>query len=201
MGAGLRRPNVRGQGGRLRTELLDAAERLLTARGRGAEITLRAVAREAGVAAPSIYDHFPHLDDLLVELAQRYVGELAGVVDLAACRTRDADPGARLRAAARAYLRWGLDHPGPYALVLERRVLDSTARAPEPDPLVGTRLLDPLAALVGELDPAPANPRTAAVAVWTGLHGIVSLRSAEPAFAWPALSLHLDAVLTGVFPV
>jgi AcrR family transcriptional regulator len=196
---GRRRVNARGQGARLRTELLDAAARLFDDGGRQATVTLRGVAREAGVAAPSIYDHFPRLDDLLGVLAEGYLLELAEVLDRAACRGRDPDPDLRLRTVARAYLRWGLDRPGPYALVFEGR-----GRRPDPGPEQSDRWavepLNTLASVLSGRDPAPANPRLAALSVWTGLHGIVTLRAARPDVGWPALNRHLDAVLVGVLP-
>jgi AcrR family transcriptional regulator len=195
---GRRTINARGQGGRLRAELLDAAGRLLEAGGWSAEITLRGVAREAGVAAPSIYDHFPHLDDLLLALVDQYLADLSEVLGRAVRRVRDHHPQTRLRAVARAYLRWGLDHPGPYSLVFEGHGLSSGDGSGGPYP--PAEPLDTLIGVLVEQDPAPANPRLVAVAVWTGLHGMVSLRSARPDAAWPSLNRHLDAVLAGVLP-
>src|SRR5512142_915331 len=107
-----RTANPRGSGARLRDELLDAATRLLDAGGRDATLTLRGVAREAGVAAPSVYPHFPDLDALVLELIRRHMGDLATRVRAAVARADDAR--AALRAAAHAYVRWGLERPGPY---------------------------------------------------------------------------------------
>src|SRR5438445_3562284 len=102
-----RTANPRGAGTRLREELLDAATRLLAAGGRDAVLTLRGVAREAGVAAPSVYAHFTDLDELVLELIGRHLADLAEVVR-AAVRTADPDDAAdALRAAAYAYVRWG----------------------------------------------------------------------------------------------
>src|SRR5215212_3691514 len=61
-----RRPRARqGEGPRLRQELLDAAASLLSTTGNEDAVTLRAVAREVGIAAPSIYLHFSDRDELL----------------------------------------------------------------------------------------------------------------------------------------
>jgi hypothetical protein len=35
---------------------------------------------------------------------------------------------------------------------------------------------------------------TAAVAVWTAVHGITSLRIAKPLFPWPPLDEHIDFI-------
>jgi AcrR family transcriptional regulator len=47
--------NRRGQGGRLRTDIVTAAAELLDEAGTEQAVTLRAVARRIGIAAPSIY--------------------------------------------------------------------------------------------------------------------------------------------------
>jgi AcrR family transcriptional regulator len=57
-----RQRNARGQGGRLRSEIVEASRRL-TDHG-GDALTLRAIAREAGIAGPSIYDHFANVDEI-----------------------------------------------------------------------------------------------------------------------------------------
>ena len=50
--------NRRGEGGRLREEILQAATDLLERGGNAEAVTLRAIAREVGISAPSIYGHF-----------------------------------------------------------------------------------------------------------------------------------------------
>lgn len=51
--------NRRGEGALLRTEILTAATELIEAGGDERAVTLRAVARRAGIAAPSIYRTSP----------------------------------------------------------------------------------------------------------------------------------------------
>ena len=53
--------NKRGEGAQLRTDIVRAAARLLD-EGTEQNVTLRSVAREAGVSAPSIYSHFADTD-------------------------------------------------------------------------------------------------------------------------------------------
>jgi AcrR family transcriptional regulator len=189
----MRTANPRGAGARLRDELLDAATRLLDAGGRDAALTLRGVAREAGVAAPSVYAHFADLDELVLEVIRRHLADLAEAVHAA---VRDAAPGVEaLRRAAHAYVRWGLERPGPYTVVFEGRALRQLTRDEELGLGAGDDLLGELGALVAGLPRPPADPPRAALAVWSGLHGIVSLRTAKPAFPWPDLDVHVDAVL------
>ncbi len=189
----IRTANPRGAGARLREELLDAATRLLDAGGRDAALTLRGVAREAGVAAPSVYPHFADLDALVLELIRRNLADLAGDVRAA---VQDAPDGEQaLRRAAHAYVRWGLERPGPYTVVFEGRALRQLTRDEELALTAGEDLLADLLALLRGLPHPPPDVDRAAFAVWSALHGVVSLRTAKPAYPWPALDDHVDAVL------
>ncbi|GAB3592387.1 hypothetical protein GCM10027446_12990 [Angustibacter peucedani] len=198
-----RAANPRGQGARLRDELLEAATRLLERDGRDAALTLRAVAREAGVAAPSVYAHFADLDELVVALVGHHLAALGAVVRRSARRAGE-DPVARVRAVGQAYVRWGLAHPGPYTVVFEGRALRQLTTEQERAMTAGSGLLDTvveLAAAVPHAGPGAApDPQLAAVAVWSALHGVVSLRLSKPAFEWPPVRSHVDAVLAGHLP-
>src|ERR1700722_10514165 len=52
------RRNARGQGHLLRAEIIAGATAILERTGTEEAITLRAIAREIGITAPSISDHF-----------------------------------------------------------------------------------------------------------------------------------------------
>ena len=193
-------PNRRGEGELLRGELLAAATRLLERGGRDTELTLRAVAREAGVSAPSVYPHFADLDELVLELVATHLADLAAALrraDNRATRAHDADPAERLAAVARAYVRWGLSHPGPYTVVFEGRALRQLSTEQEAAMTRDSGLLDEVAALVAAQVPAPADPEVAALALWTSLHGLVALRLSKPAFPWPSLGRHVAAAVHG----
>jgi AcrR family transcriptional regulator len=199
-----RSANPRGAGSRLRDELLDAATRLLEAGGRDAMLTLRGVAREAGVAAPSVYPHFADLDALVIELIRRQLADLTTAV-----RTAVASAGTPVEAlmkAARAYVRWGLERPGPYTVVFEGRALRQLTPNEELGLSAGEDLLADLVDLLRALPRPPADAATAAVGLWSGLHGVVALRTAKPAYPWPPLEAHVNAVVgpfvrtSGLFP-
>jgi AcrR family transcriptional regulator len=190
-----RQPNPRGQGSRLRGELLDAASSLLEAGGRDAELTLRAVARAAGVAAPSIYQHFADLDELMLALIRAHLADLAGAIELALRPVRDQPAAAQLRVISHAYVRWGLDHPGPYPVVFDGKVLRQLTTDQEAALLAGTDLFSLLISLTAAAIGPGRDPELAATALWTALHGVVALRLAKPAYPWPPLSDHVNAVL------
>ena len=110
----VRQRNPRGQGERLRDDIIEAASRLL-ADPAAPPLTLRAVAREAGVAATSVYLHFDDIESLVRAVADRRFGELARLQDEA--RDADADPCQRVRAGSLAYCEFGLAHPGHYQVM------------------------------------------------------------------------------------
>ena len=67
--------NPRGTGDRLRDEILIAAEELLRDMP-GEALTLRAVARAAGITAPSIYRHFIDREAIIRAVVDRAFDEL-----------------------------------------------------------------------------------------------------------------------------
>ncbi|WP_336923431.1 TetR/AcrR family transcriptional regulator [Aquipuribacter sp. SD81] len=197
-GPARRTRNARGEGARLRTELLAAASRLL-AGGDPAAVTLRAVAREAGVAAPSVYGHFPDLDALLLAVVEQHLAELRAAFDAAVAGPGHAEE--RLRAGALEYCEWGLRHPGAYAVVFGGRAVRLLTEAEAVAFEDGEAMLDSLGALVARLPGvAAADVAGLRLAAWTGVHGVVSLRSGKPGYPWPPLADHVTAVLTGVLP-
>lgn len=57
--------------------ILDLAERLIAARGVSG-FALQDVAEPLGVRVPAIYKHYENRDDVLVEVAKRFIGQLSG---------------------------------------------------------------------------------------------------------------------------
>lgn len=190
-----RRPrNPQGSGARLRGELIAAAARLLDRTGDEEALTLRAVAREAGVAAPSVYLHFASKDDLIWAVVAAHFEELRQAI--VAAKTAEEEAVAQLRAGCLAYCRFGLERPGAY------RVLFQTPRGSTPDQLIGLEafatLADGIAACMAAGAAPPNDPTRIATTVWAGLHGIVSLRQAMPRFPWPPVESMVNDVLVGL---
>ena len=99
-----RRPrNPRGQGARLRADILGAAAELLEETGDEKAVTLRAVARRVGIAAPSIYAHFPDPQAILLAIVREAFADLLAHLQAAEAGAGP-DPVARLRAVCAAYL-------------------------------------------------------------------------------------------------
>ncbi|MBN6038281.1 TetR/AcrR family transcriptional regulator [Amycolatopsis sp. 195334CR] len=181
--------NRRGEGVRLRTEILAAAIALLD-RGDQRAVTLRAVARAAGITAPSIYPHFPDQPAILHAVAVSASAELAHRLGTA-IGTAGEDTRQRLFAACRAYLEFATTHPQLY------RILFDPARGPA-DP--GRPVLRLLAVALADCATAgqsgSTDPAADAVALWLGLHGLADQLTVQSVFPWPAdLVPHLVSAL------
>ena len=100
--------------GDLRQALLDAAIDLLLNQGL-APLTLRAVARHAGVSQAAPYHHFKDRGALLAAVAEEGFKFLAGSLQIAAKKARN--PRDRLEALSRAYVKFALTNR-PHFLVM-----------------------------------------------------------------------------------
>jgi AcrR family transcriptional regulator len=159
----------------LTREIKEGARRQLAATGANG-ISLRAVARELGMASSALYRYFPSRDDLLTALiidAYDAIGEAAeqAIADQKPDETWGRD---RWLAACHAVRGWALAHPHEYALIYGSPV--PGYRAPEatigPAARVPLAFVGVLAATTaaGELgDDAGAHAGPAADALAAGL--------------------------------
>jgi AcrR family transcriptional regulator len=182
--------NPRGEGERLRSEIVCAAREILVEDGYEAAITLRGVARRVGIAAPSIYPHFAGPAAIVQAVVVEAFGELNAFIEAA---VRDlVDPRARLLAGCRAYITFGIESPNIYKLLFDRnRELGGRSpqdRAPTEDDLWH----GPFSQLVVAVDAciragistATSSPATA-LDIWVGMHGLVMLRGNRYDMPWP----------------
>ncbi|MFD3582180.1 TetR/AcrR family transcriptional regulator [Streptomyces sp. NPDC058683] len=165
----------------LRDRLVDVGVALVAAEGAGA-LTLREIARRAGVSHGAPRRYFPTHLELLSAIARRGFTELAVRVGEALGDGRAA-PGAQVAALARVYLEFARDNQGMYELMFRHDLLESGhLRLRETSlPLFGL-----LADLVGRARPG-ADARLVAGALWANLHGIAQL------WAWGSLPLATGA--------
>jgi AcrR family transcriptional regulator len=185
--------NPRGHGQLLRDALLDAALRLLLKPITEEPLSLRAVAREAGVVPQSVYLHFADKEALVRAVVERCFAELLRAAEAAAESHGDAAD--RLRAWCLAYCQFGLAQPGQYALLFETRATGQMGLtfSESPGAAVYARLVALVEACIGDGDAFDA-----ASTVWTAQHGIVTLRRTKPGFPWPPLERQVDRVLNGL---
>ena len=177
----------RGQGQRLRERLLDAGLEIVTERGDKSHATIRAVTKQAGVSPTAFYLHFPTRDEFLSALRQRGFEEFRAAVAEAAAGGGD-DPAARLHASGLGYMRFARERPYIYALLFnpdkptENHDWDPDA----PGPGSFEDLMARIAAYLRHAGVEDADLKRLALAIWTGLHGYVTLRYAPAQkMDWP----------------
>ena len=183
----VRQRNARGEGGQLRADILKAAISLIDKAGSCEGVSLRAVAKEAGIAAPSVYPHFADRDALLLAVLQQLFDEL---VELRSKAEEAAGGSAweRLRAGVFATVRFGLERPGHYKMLYEGRVISGLS-----DPKLvtfGRAIQTRVAALLREiLDATPGreaeDTERLALLLWASTHGVISLQINKPTLRWP----------------
>jgi AcrR family transcriptional regulator len=195
--AGPRTRNRRGEGVRLREDILAAATSLLDELGTEEAVTLRAVARRAGITAPSIYPHFADRQAILLAVVTEAFADLAARLGEAADRAERDDLARvpRLHAVCDAYLDFAARKPRVYRLMFggvwnaEAAVLGGSVSDDEVSEL-GREALGLihgcLEACVAAGDSTSTDAISDSVALWLGLHGLASQRVASPAFPWPA---------------
>ena len=106
-----RKPPTRYHHGDLRQALVEGALRLLQTRA-SAELSLRSVARLAGVSPNAPYRHFESKDALLASVAEEGFRRLTAITAAA-----KGPPRKRLGLMATAYVRFATDNPRLYSLM------------------------------------------------------------------------------------
>lgn len=193
-----RRPRARkGEGERLREEILAATERLLIRTGDQEAVSVRAIADAVGVTPPSIYLHFADKAELIFAVCAAHFLALDDATEWAAAGVDD--PLLALRARGRAYVRFGLDHPEQYRILFMSKpgamprawtpgvMLENAAFAHHVDAV--QRAIDSGAF------PATADAYLVAIELWATVHGVVSLLLAHPDFPWPDVDALVDHML------
>lgn len=185
-----RRRNPRGEGGRLREDIVTGAAALLDQSGESGAVTLRAIARSLGIAAPSIYRHFDSHAAIMFAVVEKAFSELESELR-SAVEAAGEEPRDQLLATCHAYLRFAAEHPGPY------RAMFGGVWIPELDETITEEALRELGATaMGMLKTVlqrcveagvstSRDPDADAIALWLGLHGIAHQRSATRIFPGP----------------
>jgi AcrR family transcriptional regulator len=179
----------RGEGPQLREEILDAAEALLVRTASEDAVSIRAVAEAVGVTPPSIYRHFEDKTHLLFEVCVRSFGRLADEVVAAEV---PGDPIATLAAQARAYVRFGTEHPEHYRIMFMGNQELTPAQYAE-ELLTENSAFGRVVSTVREVlasgrarpEVVEAGELQASLLVWANVHGLTSLLVAKPNLPWP----------------
>jgi AcrR family transcriptional regulator len=175
--------NPWGQGERLRTEILDAAVRLLSELGGEEALTIRGVARAVGIAPASIYQHFADKAALVRGVVEHDYERLSAVMREADESADPDDVVGRVRAQMHAYCRFAIANPGHYRLMLGNRRIAGREPGGRPrGPLLP--IVEAVIAAFERCDQAGRRLRLpserAAVMVFVGTHGRVALYHSNP---------------------
>jgi AcrR family transcriptional regulator len=198
-----RRRNPRGQGHRLRDEILAGATAILERTGSEEAVTLRAIAREIGISAPSISDHFADRATIIDAVVAERLAELAAQLTAAACAADD--PVEALTAAWAAYVEFGRAYPTQYRVIFERRYLSLWDDEQRPMSETAPVYNDTVTMMIGLLQTCIDSGRSTStdaledsVAIWYYAHGLVALPLAITSFPWPDRRHHLTSGVTSL---
>ena len=172
--------NPRGEGVRLREQLLEATVAVLGEVGDADRVSVRAIARRAGVSPTALYLQFPDRDALVDAAVDE--GFAAFNAELIAAASGPAPARERLEAMGIAYLAFAERRPALYAVLFSaRRPMHEQPGVPR------QRTLRRPVALLQEVDPTLGrdDARELALLIWSSLHGYAMLRVARPHFDWP----------------
>lgn len=124
-------------------DILAAARRQLAEVG-SAGLSLRAIARELGMASSAMYRYFPSRDELLTALIVEAYDDLGDAVDDALAPMPAAEHARRWLACASAARDWAVDRPHQWALIFGSPVPGYRAPSDTVDPAarVPLRLLE-----------------------------------------------------------
>jgi AcrR family transcriptional regulator len=191
----------RGEGDRLRGEILAAAEGLLIETADESAVSIRAIADRVGVTPPSIYRHFADKDALLQSVCRAVFARLDDTLEKAASDATD--PLDELIRKGHAYVEFGLAHPESYRILfmIHHAYKSAMSGAVEPGDLPGStaflHLQDTVHRVLELGGPDAPKPDEYAMtcSVWTAVHGITSLRIAMSNFPWPTIDEQLALIV------
>ncbi|WP_405063591.1 TetR/AcrR family transcriptional regulator [Kribbella sp. NBC_01505] len=151
----------------LRDRLVQAGVELLESEGL-ANLSLRAITRRTGVSHGAPRRHFPTHNALLAAIAA------TGLTDLAArlALPSTGSPEDLLVTAATRYLDFAAERPGMFDLIFRHDLLEGAGGNLRAQSLP---LLKTFTDLIAQAHPTDAPLR--AVALWTNLHGLTTLRA------------------------
>lgn len=168
------RPRASYHHGSLRETLVRACLELIRAEGIGA-VSLRRVAREAGVSPGAPYHHFPDRSALLTAIA----GEGFAMLEqrLVEARARAASPSAALTAMTEAYVRFAHEQPAYFHLMFRPELArpEEHEGAKEAAGRSFQVLCDTVTDCQRAGEAPPGDPGALVTALWALAHGLASL--------------------------
>jgi AcrR family transcriptional regulator len=181
--------------GDLRRVLLDASIELIARRGVD-ELSLREVARHAGVSPAAPYHHFASKAELLGAIAIDGFGRLATAMRSARDREDAGAPIQKLRAIGEAYVRFAIEYPAHFHLMFHSTLAPVDSSADGPAAQSFAILLEAIAEVMAlpEIEGRASRPGLVVLA-WSLVHGAAALLLDGPlTHGLPELGIEAGAV-------
>jgi AcrR family transcriptional regulator len=164
---------------------------LLRETGSEDAMSLRAVAQRVGVSVPSIYLHFADKQALLDAVCEEVFEQLH-----VALKEADADapnPWEALRAQGIAYVRFALENPEHYRIVM----MGAPSQHDPQDDIGSGAFGHLLESVVGciALGVLEGDPVELGLKLWAAAHGLASLLINKPKMPWPPLEDLIDSTM------
>ncbi len=178
-----------------RRAILDATQALLV-EGGFERFSMRRLADRCGYTPPTVYYYFGDKQGLIDALLEERFSLLLSRVRRVPASP---DPIERLRRLVLAFVRFGLKNPAHYRLLMTPRSEDEAPAPPSADKCMAL-FADPMGALHAEGRLHIEDLEAARQVLWVTLHGLISLRSGRPNYAWASRleSLAVDCTLRGL---
>ena len=176
-----------------RRVILDATEALLLEMGHEG-LSVRKLVDRCGYSAPTIYHHFKDKDGLIDALLEQRLTLLASDLERVPLV---ADPVENLRALTRAFAMFGLRNPTHYQLLMQVREDDGRMIASAEE---ARRLMETPAEQIDQRNWIErGDQETFRQAIWTMIHGIVSMHALRPDVEWKPdlLDQSIEGVIAG----
>lgn len=180
----------------LREDILSAARQLFVRDGYEAT-SMRGIAAKVGCSPGILYHYFEDKQAIMARLVQETFSLMRQRLN--AIRLDTAPVEDRLRRGLRAYMDFGLEHPHHYALLfMKPHNLEEMPALHQVFQQDGSETFGCLMAMTAEsmaagiLRPELQDAAEVAQALWTGIHGLVSLQIGVKGFPWVERSRLLD---------
>lgn len=159
----------------LREDILEVSRTLLVKNGFG-KMSMRKIAKRAGVSATSIYLHFQNKDELLLGLIESSIAKLAAALEK---NLSDSDDSiTKLEKMSQAFVDFALDNPQEYEIIYMVRP-EEMPKFPKEKFQQIRKIYELLADIIAEgkckgvlmVD----DPLMSAYMIWAQLHGVASV--------------------------
>ncbi len=159
----------------LREDILEVSRILLVKDGFG-KMSMRKIAKRAGVSATSIYLHFQNKDELLLALIESSIAKLAAALEEDLSDSDDSIT--KLEKMARSFVDFALENPQEYEIIYMVRP-EEMPKFPKEKFQQIRKIYKMLANIIGEGKRTDVlkvdDPLMSAYMVWAQLHGVASV--------------------------